>query len=62
MYLNTSKVYSPIFYATAKAAAIANNLSTTAMDYRLKSEGKKVFRDGKTYTRVHTRSAILEMK
>lgn len=47
-------------YATAKAAAIANNLTATALDYRLGSEGKKVFRDGKTYCRIQTRSAIVE--
>lgn len=39
-------------YPSARSAALNNNLTPTALDYRLSSEGNKVFSDGKTYQRI----------
>ena len=39
-------------YTSAREAAKANGLKPTALSYRLQSEGKKIFSDGKTYKRL----------
>lgn len=39
----------PVWYASANDCAAANGLKPTALNYRLKSKGQKVFSDGKRY-------------
>lgn len=39
----------PIWYESASTCAALNDLKTTALNYRLKSKGQKVFGDGRRY-------------
>ena len=41
-----------MFYESASSAAKANSLLKTTLNYRLNTNGEKIFSDGKTYKRI----------